>query len=88
MKALIVLVTLAGCTSAPEPVWIRPAGVSASQAKIDLYGCVFEAEKAVPSSSYTGHSNPIGSALSQEFAKVRIIKACARSKGYHPPGEG
>lgn len=89
MKTIVLLASLAiaGCAGTSEPQWERPAGTTEAQARRDMRQCMYEAEKAVPDTSYTGMSTAIGSVIAQERAKFRIIKACARARGYHRPGE-
>lgn len=89
-KGLYVAILLvAGCAARGDAYWYRAAS-SPEQARLDLAGCRFEAEKAVASYGPGPRTYRLGDAIGQGIAqgldiaqrKDRVGSLCMEAKGY------
>lgn len=79
-SGLMLLLLLVGCSLPPDLV--PPPGRGQSAAYLDKVTCEYEAERAVPSTTYTGMRTMVGDVFAIALAQERIERLCKLSRGW------
>lgn len=79
-SGLMLLLLLVGCGLPPDLV--PPPGRGQSAAYLDKVTCEYEAERAVPSTTYTGMRTMVGDVFAIALAQERIERLCKLSRGW------